>query len=61
MDSMKESYLKSLNPSVAVKLTQLSDTKTLKDVTKNIFNILSYKYKTFYDEKEGVIYIGTKV
>jgi len=58
---MKESYLKSLNPSVAVKLTQLSDTKTLKDVTKNIFNILSYKYKTFYDEKEGVIYIGTKV
>jgi hypothetical protein len=58
MSSMKDSYLKSFNPLIAVKIIQLDDTEILNGIIKSVFNILSIQYKTFYDEEETTIYVA---
>lgn len=61
MNSIQESFLKSLNPSIAVKVSNLDNDTIPREVLLNIHQVLTYKYKTFLDEENGVIYIGKKV
>ena len=61
MNLIQEAFLKSLNPSTAIKITNLGKETVSKQITKSIHSTLSYKYKTFLDEENGVIYIGKRV
>lgn len=58
---MQDSYLKSLNPTVSVKITELNGKKLPEQIIKDIHATLTYKYRTFLDERNGVIYVGKKV
>ncbi len=62
MNSLQESYLKSLNPTVSVKVEDINK-GTIPENILSIINIALSKarYKTFLDIKNGVIYIGKKV
>ena len=61
MNSLQESYLKSLNPSIAVKVEDLNGKKHIKDVIRTIHQALLYKYNTLLDEENGVVYIGKRL
>lgn len=61
MNSMQDLYLKSLNPHIAVKIEGLTGGKYVEDVIKNIHSTISYKYKTFLDKENGVIYVGKRI
>ena len=60
MNSIQESYLKALRPTTAIKIESL-DNKPVNAVIKLIHSTLSYKYNTFFDEDNKVIYVGKKV
>lgn len=62
MNSLQESYLKSLNPTVSVKVEDINK-GTIPENILSIINIALSKarYKTFLDIKNGVIYIGKRV
>jgi len=62
MNSLQESYLKSLNPTVSVKVEDINK-GTIPENILSIINIALSKarYKTFLDIKNGVIYIGKRI
>lgn len=61
MNSIQDSYLKSLNPSVSVKVTELNGKKIPEQIVKDIHATLTYKYNTFLDKENGVIYVGRRI
>lgn len=61
MSSIQDSYLKALNPTVSVKVTELNGKKIPEQIIKDIYATLTYKYRTFLDKENGVIYVGKKV
>ncbi len=65
MNSIQDSYLKALNPTVSVKIQNLDAeyvySKRPKEITKKLYQVINAEYESFLDEKNGVIYIGKKV
>lgn len=65
MDSMRDSFLLTLKPHTAVKIENLDGKEPLRelptDIIKSIHSTLTYKYKTFLDIENGVIYVGKRI
>ena len=62
MNSMQEAYLKTLKPTTAIKISKLTlGKKSTDEITKEVHSTLSYKYKTFLDKENGVIYVGKRI
>lgn len=62
MNSMQEAYIKNLKPTTAIKISNLTlGSKSTDEIIKEIHNTLSYKYNTFLDEENGVIYVGKRI
>jgi len=61
MNSLQESYLKALNPTVSIKIENLDGKKQPNDIIEIVRNSLLYKYNISLDEKNGVIYVGKRI
>jgi len=62
MNSLQESYIKALNPTVTVKITNLDKGTVPLGILHIIqLGLTKSKFKLFTDEENGVIYIGKKV
>ena len=60
MDSMRDSFLLTFKPHTAVKIENLDGKEPSVDIIKSIHSTLTYKYKTFLDAENGVIYVGKR-
>lgn len=61
MTALQDSYLKSLNPSTAIKFSGLGSRKLPEEIVEDVYKTLTYKYRIFLDRKNSVIYVGKKV
>jgi len=61
MNSLQESYLKALKPTIAIKVTSLDKEAVPENIIAIINIALSKTKKTFVDIENGVIYVGKRV
>lgn len=59
--NLQESYLKALNPKVSIKISNIDNDVIPMDVLELVHGVVTYKYKTFIDVANGVIYVGKRV
>ncbi len=60
MSDIKDKLIQAMNPTIAVKVIQLSNTKFTKIVLDEIGSMLRYKYETMIDKEMNTIYIGKR-
>uniref|UniRef100_A0A6M3IVA1 Uncharacterized protein n=1 Tax=viral metagenome TaxID=1070528 RepID=A0A6M3IVA1_9ZZZZ len=60
MSDMKDKLIQAMNPTIAIKVIQLSNTKFTKLILDEINSVLKYKYETMIDKEMNTIYIGKR-
>ena len=61
MDSIQEAILKSLNPTSVIKVTDIDTGKVPDRLIEDVYQSVARKYKTSFDKRNGVIYVGKRV